>query len=160
MKVYIASGLENWKRARVINEQLRAAGIEITYDWTQWGEAIYGNDGKADQTAIRPINELRGTAINEINGVTSANLVLALMPGGRGTHFELGAAYALGIPAAIVIGTDTAKIPTSFHYLLNFNRFEDDQTAVEWIIQKANSSNQPCKCKCGCSSRLPGKNAT
>ena len=39
---------------------------------------------------------VRDTAVKELTGVVSADAVIVLWPGGRGTHVELGAALALG----------------------------------------------------------------
>lgn len=141
VSVYVASGLENWKRARRINDVLRAAGIQITYDWTVWGEKIFGETGVADQSQIRAETDLRETAENEIRGVLSADLILALLPGGRGTHFELGLAYAMLPPGRVIIvmDMDTAKVPTSFHYLDRFRRVQNDDEAIQ-LITKLDSS--------------------
>jgi len=139
ISVYVASGLENWKRARRIINALQAAGIQITYDWTTWGEKIFGETGVVDQSQIRAESNLRETAENEIHGVLSADIILALLPGGRGTHFELGLACALLPPGRVVIvmGMDTAKVPTSFHYLNGFKRVQNDDEAIQLVMRLA-----------------------
>ncbi len=63
---------------------LKSWGWTHTYDWTVHG-CVLGS-GKA----------LRGVATKELRGVTDAELFIALLPGGRGTHTELGIALMSG----------------------------------------------------------------
>ena len=58
---------------------------EITYDWTQHGSVQ--DDGP---------ERIAEVAAAESRGVYLADAVIVLLPGGRGTHAELGMAYALG----------------------------------------------------------------
>ena len=66
----------------------------ITYDWTAHGSVW--KDG-ADR--------IRKVAQAEMQGVLDADYVVVLLPGGRGTHTELGMALADGKPV-ILYGTD------------------------------------------------------
>jgi hypothetical protein len=84
MRVYLASGLQNIERARQVRDWIAAAGHTITYDWMAHGPA--GDRGAEYLTAI---------ADRELQGVKDADCVVVLLPGGRGTHAELGAALAL-----------------------------------------------------------------
>lgn len=90
MKIYIASKLENYLQVQALRDALIAAGHTITYDWTLHG-SVQGQ-GEA---------RLREVAAAERNGVLQAELVIVLLPGGRGTHAELGMANALGKPVII-----------------------------------------------------------
>lgn len=83
MKIYVASGLENRERASKLISALRMSGHEITYDWTSHGD-------------VRDRGEavMRETSQNEMQGVIDSDLFIALLPGGKGTHTELGAALA------------------------------------------------------------------
>lgn len=72
-----------------------AAGHVITYDWTLHG-SVQGQ-GEA---------RLRQVATNELNGVRDADLVVVLLPGGRGTHAELGMANVLGKPVILFSDSD------------------------------------------------------
>ena len=91
MKVYIASKLENYRQVQAVRNALRNAGHVITYDWTEHGPAI-----------LRGIEFLKEVAENERDGVVSADAVVVLLPGGRGTHAELGMACALNIPVMLI----------------------------------------------------------
>lgn len=91
MKFYLASGLDNIRNASALREALERLGYPCTYDWMRHGAAFdRGWDGLADVAAA------------ELKGVADADLVVVLLPGGRGTHVELGAALALGKPVVIL----------------------------------------------------------
>ena len=90
MKIYVATGLENAPKARELMEMLRAAGHTITYDWAEHGPVW--REGSA---------RLREVGMAELAGVTQADAVIALLPGGRGTHTEIGAALASGKPVLL-----------------------------------------------------------
>ena len=89
-RVYIASKLENADAVRVMRDRLQAAGFTITYDWTVHGSVRDAGDAR--------MAEVAGL---ELNGVVTADVVVVLLPGGRGTHTELGAAIALGKPVVV-----------------------------------------------------------
>ena len=82
---YVASGLENAAEARRIAETLAARGWTLTYAW--WTHGSVQAEGES---------RIREVAINEMDGVCRADYVLVMLPGGRGTHTEMGAAIALG----------------------------------------------------------------
>jgi nucleoside 2-deoxyribosyltransferase len=84
MKFYIASKLENAESVKALANVLKTFHWEQTYDWTIHG-SVKG-EGK---------QRLKEVATNEMQGVREADVVIILMPGGRGTHAELGAANAL-----------------------------------------------------------------
>lgn len=89
-KFYIATYLERHAEHNLVRDRLVAAGHEITYDWTSHG-------------SVKECSEERLTEVAEaeLRGVTEADFVVVLLPGGRGTHAEIGAAVALGIPTYI-----------------------------------------------------------
>lgn len=81
MKYYIASGLENFAKVKELKAVLDARGWEHTYDWTAHG-AVWPEGGER----LSQVSEA------EIEGVNEAEVVIVLLPGGRGTHTELGMA--------------------------------------------------------------------
>ena len=81
MRIYVASGLENRARAAALIAYVQSLGHTITYDWTKHGDV---RDKGEDA--------MRATARNEADGVASAALLIVLLPGGKGTHTELGMA--------------------------------------------------------------------
>lgn len=94
---YIATGLKNadaHAAARKVFEAPQAdkpqlSSWHLTYNWT--------TGGKIEDDHLRP-----SIAIAEIEAVKLAWLLLMLVPGGRGTHVELGAALAMGKTIIIV----------------------------------------------------------
>lgn len=84
MKFYIAASLKNAAAVREYAALLKAHGWQQTYDWTE--------NLKAEETQT----DLAACAAAEKTGVAGADVLLLLLPGGRGAHTELGMALALG----------------------------------------------------------------
>ena len=84
MRFYIASKLENAALVRQLAKDLISWGWEQTYDWTIHGCVL------GDEKALRDV------AKKELYGAAQADLVIVLLPGGRGTHTELGIALMSG----------------------------------------------------------------
>jgi nucleoside 2-deoxyribosyltransferase len=82
-KYYIASSLDNAKQVRELKAVLDKAGWEHTYDWT-----VHGSVQKQGFARIAEVAE------KETLGVSLADVIIVLLPGGRGTHTELGIALA------------------------------------------------------------------
>jgi hypothetical protein len=91
-RYYIASRLENAPAVRELKITLDAWGWQHTYDWT--------THGSVQQCASAVI---RDVADAEMEGVSGADVVIVLLPGGRGTHVELG--VALGNAARVLIAS-------------------------------------------------------
>lgn len=85
MKYYIATRLENHQAHNVVRDLLAQRGHQITYDWT-----VHGPVWRSGAARIAEVAEL------ELRGVVEADLVIVLLPGGRGTHAELGMALSRG----------------------------------------------------------------
>ena len=93
-RFYVATTLENHAQHNAVRDRLHVIGHEITYDWTTHNSVW--REGAA---------RIAEVAVAELQGVVSADYVVVLLPGGRGTHCELGMALATGKPVAIY-GTD------------------------------------------------------
>jgi len=89
-KFYIATYLERHADHNLVRDALVAAGHEITYDWTSHGSIKEEGEERLIEVAEA-----------ELHGVTEADFVVVLLPGGRGTHAEIGAATGLSIPTYI-----------------------------------------------------------
>ncbi|MCR5808885.1 MAG: hypothetical protein K6G56_04925 [Clostridiales bacterium] len=83
MRFYIATGIHNAGKASALAEVLKRRGHEQTYDWTVNGDIR--REGAARMSEV---------AFNELRAVRDAELVVVLLPGGSGTHTELGLAIA------------------------------------------------------------------
>jgi hypothetical protein len=68
---------------RAVKGMLDAAGWTHTYDWT-----VHGSVQKCGTERIAEV------AKAETLGVMKADVVIVLLPGGRGTHVEIGLALA------------------------------------------------------------------
>lgn len=83
MKFYIGSGLKNCELVHYYAKILEENGWQHTYDWTK-----NIND---DVT----MEDLAKYAKSEQRGILDSDVVIILLPAGRGTHIELGMALAL-----------------------------------------------------------------
>lgn len=90
-KVYIASRLENAAAVRELRDELAKRDVALTYDWTAHG-SVQGQGAE----------RMREVAHAEAKGVEDADLVIVLLPGGRGTHVEIGIAIGNGVDILLV----------------------------------------------------------
>jgi nucleoside 2-deoxyribosyltransferase len=87
-KFYVASSFRNLEAVRYVANHLTSEGYIHTYDWTKNAK------GKEEQTFT--FEDLEEIAQKEKNGVLEADLIVVLLPGGKGTHIELGIALGQG----------------------------------------------------------------
>lgn len=83
MNFYIATKLDRAKEHNIVRDDLVKLNWHITYDWT--------THGSVKNTTTSTLTKV---ANSEANGVINADVVIVLLPGGRGTHTELGLAIA------------------------------------------------------------------
>ena len=104
-RFYLATRKDRSQQAEPLLEALKAQGWERTFVWTAQDEA--STNGYAD------------VAVEELAGVRKADVLIVLLPGGYGTHVEIGAALALGKPV-ILHSPDRRTLetpyPCIFHY--------------------------------------------
>lgn len=81
MTFYVASSFKNTPMVRAVTESLRIAGHRLTYDWTQNERASTAKD-------------LERIGQDEKRAILEADVVIVLLPGGKGTHVDLGLALA------------------------------------------------------------------
>ena len=89
MQIYVASSLNSVQTVQQVCTSIRKAGHAVPYDWSTHGR-VKGNEHK-----------MSGTALQELKGVSQADTLFVILPGGAGTHTELGYALAKGIPVYI-----------------------------------------------------------
>ena len=85
MKFYIATSLSRMTAHQTVRDTLKKWGHEISYDWT-----LHGSVKSVSRERLREVASL------ELDGVSQADFVVVLLPGGKGTHLELGFAMARG----------------------------------------------------------------
>ena len=83
MKYYIATSTTNAASHRTVRDALKQFGHEITYDWT-----VHGSVRETSKERLQEV------AHAEFEGILQADFVLVLLPGGKGTHAELGFSIA------------------------------------------------------------------
>ena len=98
MRFYISSGMENRERVAELAAVLKGRGHELTYDWTEHGDVR-----REGETVMSEV------AFNELRAVRDAELLLVLLPGGKGTHTELGLAIATRSNKRIIIWSATGE---------------------------------------------------
>ena len=91
MRYYIATSLSRAEEHNKLRDILNELGHELTYDWT-----VHGNVRNESSSDIAEVAEA------EVNAVADAHVVIVLLPGGRGTHTELGVALGREIRVIIV----------------------------------------------------------
>lgn len=90
MRYYIATSLNRFQVHNQVRDDLLKKGHLLTYDWT--------HHGSVQHTTIQRLQQV---ASLEYGAIVSADFVLVLLPGGRGTHTELGIAIAEKKPTFI-----------------------------------------------------------
>lgn len=83
MKFYVGSSMKNCQQVRWYAEALEDEGWEWAYDWTE-------HTGEITLEALAQIGQ------QEQRGIADSDVVIILLPAGRGAHVELGMALALG----------------------------------------------------------------
>lgn len=81
MNFYVASSFQNKEVVRTVSHQLKQLGWHHTYDWTQNERA-------------NSIEALRIIGILEKQAISDSDVVVVILPGGKGTHIEIGLAIA------------------------------------------------------------------
>lgn len=95
MKFYIASSFKNIDNVRFVAGVLKSHGFKQTYDWT-------------NHSKVNSISELCAIGHEELAAVLDADVVIIMMPAGKGSHVELG--IALGSKKKIYLYSQTDEI--------------------------------------------------
>jgi nucleoside 2-deoxyribosyltransferase len=104
-RFYVSSRKDRSEQANALSEALKAHGWERTFVWS-------------NQPGVGP-ESWAATAGAELKGVRDADILVVLLPGGFGTHVEIGAALALG-KKVLLHSPDQKTLenpyPCVFHY--------------------------------------------
>lgn len=121
-RFYLSTRKDRSAQAAALLEALKVQGWERTYVWT---DKDISPDGYAD------------IASAELAGVRQADVLLVLLPGGYGTHVEIGAALALGKPV-ILHAPDRKTLempyPCVFHYHYGVDLIVSEVIDVEALV--------------------------
>ncbi|WRP07614.1 nucleoside 2-deoxyribosyltransferase [Rossellomorea aquimaris] len=106
MNFYVASSFHNSKQVRDVSERLKRKRYIHTYDWTQNSRAS-------------SVEELKRIGEKEKQAIIESDVVIVLLPGGKGSHVELG--IALGLNKRVILFSphdevsDFAQTTTFYH---------------------------------------------
>ena len=130
MRFYIASSLRNIDQVRYVSEKLKNIGFIHTYDWTV-------NEN------VTTLEELRVIGEKEKNAVIEADIVLVLLPAGKGSHIELGIAIGNGKNIYLYSPNkeiDNMETTSTFYHLTDIEKcFGTLDELVEIIDDKTKS---------------------
>lgn len=134
MKFYIGSGFKNCKLVNYYSKRLKENSWEHTYNWT--------NNIENYDT----IEDLIQYSVLEQEGINNSDVVIILLPAGRGTHIELGIALALNKKIFLCSNTEdefTIENTVNFYQLPNIVRLvgTDDEN-INKIINLINGDKK------------------
>jgi nucleoside 2-deoxyribosyltransferase len=120
---YLSTQKDRNDEASPLLEALEAKGWERSFNWS-------GREASSE-------SEYADLAVAEIAGIRSADVVIVILPGGRGTHVEIGAALAMGKP--IVLHAPNRKsletpYPCAFHYHPTVKLVFSEQLNVDALL--------------------------
>jgi hypothetical protein len=96
MKFYIATSTERMPSHNRVRDALQRLGHEITYDWTVHGSVRFTSTERLCEVAHL-----------EFQAILDADFVLVLLPGGKGTHAELG--FSIAHKKRVLIHSENPK---------------------------------------------------
>jgi nucleoside 2-deoxyribosyltransferase len=121
-RFYLSTRKDRSTQAAALLEALKDRGWERTLDWA-------GQNDHPDGYAA--------SAVAEISAVREADVLIVLLPGGYGTHVEIGAALALGKPI-ILHAPDQKTLDTPyaciFHYHPGVERLVSEVLDVNELL--------------------------
>ncbi len=97
MNYYIATSTSRIKDHNLVRNSLKKFGHVLSYDWTL-----------PENVKAMSKEHLQTISINEFKGITEADCVIVLLPGGSGTHIELG--YAIAIKKKIFLHSEDSTL--------------------------------------------------
>jgi nucleoside 2-deoxyribosyltransferase len=122
-RFYLSTGKDRGPEIEWIVRRLQAEGWERTFDW---GAALgQSPDNYAEVAAA------------ELDGVRDADVLVALLPGGYGTHVEMG--YALALKKPVILHapdqeTLATPYPCIFHYHADVKLFVSSPIDIDGIL--------------------------
>lgn len=131
-RYYLSTRKDRASEAESLASALHVSGWERTYTWADLGKGVSSA-------------QFAEAAIAELKGVRDADVLIVLLPGGFGTHVEIGAALALSKPV-ILHAPDTetsdAPYPCIFHYHPAVKLLISSPVKVDEIIAAADAAMQ------------------
>lgn len=133
--VYIASSLKNYERVVQVNKRLHDEfGVITTYDWTPHAVGVLEGNPEKDPQKLREI------AYREFQGIINAGVMLIVMPGRLGTHFEYGLAFGIQVPIVYLDDRDMPSAEKRFepiHFLQSVYYYDKEDEALQKVNELA-----------------------
>lgn len=112
IKFYVAGSFRNKNSVNQIIETLEQKGLENTYNWTL--------NVKAEKE-----DDLRSIGQSEVEAVKNSDILIAILPGGKGTHIEIG--IAIGNDKSVLLLSENEEVfkvdnAATFYFLENIYR--------------------------------------
>ena len=130
MKFYIASSFANKEKVRYASEQLKDLGHIQTYDWTR-------NERASSFKELERIGQFEKEAVLE------ADILIVLLPAGKGSHIEMG--MAIGQGKKIYLHSETDRV-NDFETTSTFYHLPEVSIVigtVDKLIKEAANSGAP-----------------
>jgi hypothetical protein len=131
-RYYLSTRKDRGDEAAFLIKALMAAGWERTYTWSDLGDAVPEVFAEA--------------AAAELGGVRDADVLVVLLPGGFGTHVEIGAALALDKPV-ILYSPDRKTLetpyPCIFHYHPGVTLIISQELQIPTVLNAMESRLKP-----------------
>lgn len=131
MKFYIASSFQNIKQVRELAELLKGKGWKHTYDWT-------------DNQKVESYARLAEIGKKEMNAVSESDLLIVILPAGKGSHIEMGIALALEKSIYLFSTCKSAynfDQTSTFYHVDGVNRYVGDLNSFSQYILMENLKN-------------------
>lgn len=135
-RIYVAGGSHELALVKGYMARLRAAGFEITHDWTAVVEAAIAAGLTANPldkaTALRAANA-------DLKGIEDAEIFWLITPvaGSVGAFFELGYAMGSGLVRLIVVSSPYRSIfQVAATDLSDSDIFETHESAFDSLVQR------------------------
>ncbi|CAN7403880.1 nucleoside 2-deoxyribosyltransferase [Rossellomorea sp. LjRoot5] len=126
MKFYIGSSFANKDHVRYVSDRLEQKGFIQAYDWTRNERAS-------------TVKDLQHIGQNEKDAIIDSNVVIIMLPGGKGSHVELG--IALGLEKRIILYSPNDEVhdfanTTTFYHLPEVEKCSGSkEELLEYVLE-------------------------
>lgn len=134
-KFYVASSFKNMDAVHYVTNKLLNMGYLQTYDWTKNAQA------KEKQTIT--LKDLMEIGQHEIQAVSDSDFVVILLPGGKGTHVELGIALGQNKKIFLYSEDGSINIAEATYTFYHLPEVEKCFGTLDELIEKIAASENP-----------------
>ena len=126
-KIYVAGSIHNTDNIIAIQERLTLSGrFQLTFDWAKEWQSTRNDPDRLFEARRKDL------AVWEIEAVKRADVLLLVLPTGRGAHIEYGVAVGLDIPRVII--NPDHKEDIMFYGLPNTAVLRNEDEAIHLLL--------------------------